>query len=434
MSTWIPLNRNVSPTKASTDIAAELPKAVILGQGRETNEPQGDIGKFLRGQIEISSKYNAAVGGPDSLREAAAYWAKRFLGIPATKETVFVLQQLGRVGLREALLVAGAIERPSNSLPPILLMPRYGWPMVDEQAQDANLRMLHYDANAISLARNIDDSVLHREISAIYLNYPHNSTGAHISLEENKAVTNLIETGKILNANGEKTMRIDDNPYFMACPTWQGDNKYSYLQSGYNADVLPTEKGSVPWVHILSFSKALATANTGLSVVVCHPSLAPTLRARFTRSVGLAYNEAFFNGVQEIFNPAFDQEILQHFANLREKYKINRYKLQDIFKTGLGQVVQGGVSMTSLMQLPPALAGRLVPCHDGVSRLIKDTNDVVEYLANRGVVVVNNGNDLKGGLGHIRFAQAQHQNAFEDGVTRAKAALEEIANSPMGPA
>lgn len=412
---YVALKRELSPTAAAVQFFNAIPSAINLGQGREVDDPEGKIGDLLKADLKTSCKYNSAPGGEMALREAAAGWVERFMGIPATGATTFLIQQLGREGLGHAMKVAALKNDPGS----LMILPDTRWPMVDEKMEDERLDAIEYKIQRAGMAEEIDGLIQKngKKISCVYFNFPHNPTGMHITREENQKVMDVLEAA---NASGNTIVRIDDIPYFGGCD--QQDNA-PYLKLGYDGVLKADSK--TPWAAIFSFSKAFGTANPGLTIMVVHPSLATEVSKRLTRTTGLAYVPQFFGHVAEILKPENDKEVLGHFAALNKKYKENRKALEAAMGNS---VIEGDPGMTSLIEVPEELFGRTVTCSDGQARTMNDLNDIIEFLGNEGVITVNNGGRL------LRLAQAAHPDQFVEGVNRLKAALDKIRNSPMAEA
>lgn len=413
---YVALKRELSPTAAAVQFFNAIPTAVNLGQGREVDDPKGKIGDLLKAELKTSSKYNSAPGGEMELRESAAAWIERFMGIPATAATTFLIQQLGREGLGHAMKVAALKNDPGS----IAILPDTRWPMVDEKLEDERLTVAEYKVQRTGMAEEIDGLIAKngKKISSVYFNFPHNPTGMHINKDENKKIMDVLEKA---NGAGNTIVRIDDIPYFGGCDRNEGGTPY--LKLGY--DNVLTANSKTPWAAIFSFSKAFGTANPGMTIMVVHPSIASEVSKRLTRSTGLAYVPEFFNHIAEILKPENDQAVLEHFGMLNKKYKTNRKALEDAMGNA---VLEGDPGMTSLIEVPEELFGRMVSCSDGQVRAMNDLNDIIEFLGNEGVITVNNGGRL------LRLAQAAHPDKFVEGVNRLKDALDKIRNSPLAEA
>ena len=409
------LKRELSPTSAATQFFNAIPTAVNMGQGREVDDPKGKIGDLLKAPLTTSSKYSVTPGGSMELREAAGAWMSRFMGLPADAENTFVIQELGREGLGYGFKIGALDNEPGASA----IVPDTRWPMIDEKLADERLGKLEYHVQRDGMADLIGGLIdgASKDVAACYLNFPHNPTGMHISVEENKKIMDVLDKA---NEGGRKIIRIDDIPYFGGCP--QNDSA-PYLQTGY--DGVLSRESKTKWMAVMSFSKAFGTASPGLTVMVVHPDMAKDIYMRLYRACGLAFVPAFFDNVAQIFAPENDQEVLKHFAWFHEKYSTNRQVMVDTFGD---MVLEGDAGMTSLIRVPADVFGKAVTCSDGEVRTMNDLNDIIEFLGNEGVITVNNGKDL------LRIAQAAHPDKFKEGVERLKAALDKILQSPCAAA
>ena len=409
---YVALKRELSPTAAAVQFFNAIPSAINLGQGREVDDPEGKIGDLLKADLKTSCKYNSAPGGEMALRESAAEWVKRFIGIPATAQTTFLIQQLGREGLGHAMKVAALKNDPDS----ITILPDTRWPMVDEKLQDERLSAQEYKVQRTGMADEIEGLIKNADktVASVYFNFPHNPTGMFITESENKKIMAVLDAANDKDAH---IVRIDDIPYFGGCDQ---QDSIPYLKVGYEGVL--TEESKTPWTAIFSFSKAFGTANPGFTIMVVHPSLAADVSKRLTRTTGLAYVPQFFEHMAEIFKPENDKEVLAHFAALNKKYKTNRAALE---KALGNMVLEGDPGMTSLIEVPEELFGRAVECSDGQVRTMTDLNDIIEFLGNEGVITVNNGGRL------LRLAQAAHPDQFVEGINRLKAAMDKIRNSPI---
>ncbi|MEM6781683.1 MAG: aminotransferase class I/II-fold pyridoxal phosphate-dependent enzyme, partial [Pseudomonadota bacterium] len=179
MMSYEALKRELSPTAAAVQFFNALPDSINLGQGREVDDPSGKIGDLLKADLKTSCKYNSAPGGEMELRESAAAWVERFMGIPATAAITFLIQQLGREGLGHAMKVAALKNDPDA----IMILPDTRWPMVDEKLEDERLEIVEYKIQRKGMADEIADIIQSngKKVASAYFNFPHNPTGMHIT-------------------------------------------------------------------------------------------------------------------------------------------------------------------------------------------------------------------------------------------------------------
>lgn len=421
---YVALKRDLSPTAAAVKIFNDLSAAngnvINLGQGREIDDPDGKLGELLSAELKTTTKYNADTGGPETLRKTAGEWVSRFLGLPANSDNTFVLQQLGRESLGYAMGIAAHPHRGKGYIP-AMLVPETRWPVVNDKLDDEGMAPLSYPVARENFAAPLEDLIKNageQVIAAAYFNFPHNPTSLEISDEENTKIMAVLEEA---NKNGKEIIRIDDLPYFGNC---EQKNDGAFLKMGYEG--VFTGESITKWACAISFSKALGTAQPGLSILVCHPELSDKLSKRLTRSSALAYVPQFFDNIGKILSPDMDKDVLAHFAGLRAKYIENRKYAETAFGEN---IVNGDPGMTSLVRVSKDAFGKNVTCSDGQNRPINDLNDVIEFLANEGVVTVNNGHE-DDGTGLLRIAQAQHPDNFKKGIEILQAGLDKIKNAP----
>lgn len=417
--TYIELNREKSATTAAVQLFGDLkpinPDVVNLGQGREIDDPDGELGELLTSPLTCSSGYNSQNGGSPELREKAAAWVSRFLGLPATGHNTFVLQQLGRESLGHSMNAATRHD-PEGKNRYTAIVPNTMWPMVSAKLADEKTTYTTYRMGRSGIDQDLEEilgkGAGDRIFSMAYFNFPHNPTGLGMTQEHNTKIQAVLDAYNADAAN--KIQRIDDLPYFANCAQ---KNNGALLDMGY--DGILDADGVTPWSSAISFSKALATAKPGLSILVCHNDLATYMTNRINRSSGLAYVPEFFENLEKLFDERMDDQILTHFASLRAKYTKNRKALE----MALGDMVKDGdPGMTSLVEVPEDIFGKSVTCSDGQARTINDLNDVVEFLGNEGVITVNNGGRF------LRIAQAQHSDNFNRGVALLQKGLDKILN------
>ena len=227
---WIPLDRDASPTTASTNLYNALvaagAKPVNLGQGREIVElpllQKLTIEAFeqaIKGGRLINSKY----GSPSAeLNAASAAWLKRIMNVDTTKDTTFTIENQGRGGLYAAfhLLASQAGFRKDGRV----VVPDTSWPMVTDQLNDFQLKPAIYTMARGRYADNIRAQLAaHGDaVVGVYVNSPHNPTGTLLTkadFEQIFAVLNAANSGAALERRGgRKIGLVMDNPYPHAAP------------------------------------------------------------------------------------------------------------------------------------------------------------------------------------------------------------------------
>ncbi len=427
---WLPLNRDHSPTKASTDLFNALKAAgadvINLGQGRETAEFAVLRAQLAASHNALNSAYNVT---PDDVFAAASLWLTRFLGIETQNSTSFAMQTLGREGLDESLrLIAKQWGYGANTA---VLMPDTSWPMVPDLLQDYGLTSVPYNMQRGQYAANIAAALAaNNNIAAVYLNSPHNPTGLRLTatdFAEIFAVLDAHNSSPAMRALGKKVTLILDNPYFHAASAGQS----SLLDFGGEAFKL---ERITPWVSVQSFSKAWGTAQPGFTLLCCHPSLAKAFNTRLTRTVMLSYDKNFYGAILHCLQPAQDAACLSHFSDLRQKYVQNRAALEAAFgvnKPSPATCLDGDAGMTALLRLDSnQFFNRQVSGKDNKPMTLANTNDLIEWLANKaGVVTVNNGLDSEGNA-LLRLAAAAQPAQYAQAVQRLQNAFAEVQAAP----
>ncbi len=102
--------------------------------------------------------------------------------------------------------------------------------------------------------------------------------------------------------------------------------------------------------------------------------------------VGISYSPEFLQAACQVMMPENDSAVLEHFDVLRRKYKRNH----GIVSEGLNRyMADGDPNLTAVLEFLKTMIGQEIKCSDGISRPIRDMNDLVEIFGNAGVVSVN---------------------------------------------
>jgi len=433
---WIPLDRDASPTTASTNLYNALvaagAKPVNLGQGREIVElpllQKLTIEAFeqaIKGGRLINSKY----GTPSAeLNAASAAWLKRIMNVDTSKDTTFTIENQGRGGLYAAFHLMASLAGFRND--GRVVVPDTSWPMVSDQLNDFQLKPALYTMARGRYADNIRAQLeAHGDaVVGVYVNSPHNPTGtllARADFEQIFAVLNAANSPAALERRGgRKIGLVMDNPYPHAAPeiTRAGQRGLDTGLDSFRQDQ------ATPWIMPVSASKFFGTAEPGFTMIATHAAYAKPLAARLMRSVGIGFFSPYFRALAATLQAANDTTVLDHFAKLRAKYIANRSSL----KTALGPaVVDGDPGMTALVTIDPQdFEGRLLAGRGDELFPIDDLNDAIEYLANRhGVITVNNGLDTAG-RALLRLAAAEEPANYKDGIERLAAGFGEMRQAP----
>lgn len=425
---WISLDRTMSPVQASVRLVRELKASgrgdiisLSIGAESESPPPETEIGRLLSAGFTCSPDYNSAVGGLPHVRDAAAGWIRRFIGLPAHGGNTFLMQTNGRDLLNHAFHF-GAQKHILAGKKPALLLPDTSWPMVNESARDSYFREVYYPLFKTGFAAAVFEAaedIPSGDLAAIYTNSPHNPTGICASSDEMEILVKTLD--KHNEATGDRVMHIIDNPYFSGSAQ---SPAAPYMKSGYEGVI--AADSVTPWIAIISFSKAFGTAQPGLSVMTVHNGLSGAMTARLARNNGLSYAPSFFENMARIFDPRNDGDALEHFRKLRTKYEANRAAAREMLG-GAMTLLDGDPGMTCLFEAPPDIFGKALVCSDGLVRTINDVSDLVEFIGNEmGVVVVNNSVP---GRSLIRVALRERPELMRGAFQAINKGLERILNA-----
>ena len=293
---WISLDRDASPTTASTNLYNTLvaagAKPVNLGQGREIVKlpllQKLTIEAFeqaIKGGKLLHSKY----GAPSvELNTASAAWLQRIMNVDAAKDTTFTLENQGRGGLYAAfhLLASLAAFRKDGRI----VVPDTSWPMVSDQLNDFQLKPALYIMTRGCYADHIRAQLeAHGDaVVGVYVNSPHNPTGmllTKVDFEQIFAVLDATNSGLALERRGgRKIGLVMDNPYPHAAPEITRGGQRG-LDTGLDSF---RQDQATPWIMPVSASKFFGTAEPGFTMIATHAAYARPLAARLMQ-IGRAH-------------------------------------------------------------------------------------------------------------------------------------------------
>jgi len=422
MPVFVPYNpKKIVPTTAASDFARELKAAghdvFNFGIGQESE----------RAPVELFPDNIPMIHGPDyqktaglpSLKKNAADFMHAFLGIEATADTTFVLQQQGRFALQRSLICLKKFREKSGGV----ILPDPHWPTYDELIADVSCwNYGSYDvSNESTVEEILDMAPMARELSlAIVINTPQNPTGKIYSDDWMKYFADRMEESNQMRPAENRIAVIFDIPYFYALPkAGQGD----YLLDG-GFGYLARADAATPWTAVVSFSKALGLATPGFSFAAVHPSYASAFGKSLISGIGGSYNPGFFAQAEKAFAPENYPIHRAHYAGLREKYELNYAALRAAFGN---LVVDGGPGMTALVEFE-GLVDKQVEVSKCAYEL-RDGADIVEYIGNKtGVVVVDQGE--VNGKSQIRVAAAERPERYAEGIARLARVIAQIQAAP----
>jgi aspartate/methionine/tyrosine aminotransferase len=424
MNLYVPYNLNNAfvPTTAAAVFARELEAAgrdvYNFGIGQESERAPPSL---FPDNITVAHgpRYIGDIGGHMSLRENAATYLSKFMGMGATAANTFVLSQNGRVPLHNALDFF-AIRRAANEI----LLPHMRW-----QTYDAIVKLtrgLSIKSYSNPNKGMLDQGLivaLEKKPLAMIVNSPHNPSGKIYPPTWMQALAYEQRDLALRDTAAGRAALILDIPYFYALPdTPQGSDHR--LDGGY--DHLTRPDSLTPWVAIVSFSKALGLAQPGLTFVAVHPELAVDFRKMLLLTGGGSYNAAFFAQVEKAFAPENFYIHEAHYRGLRNKYRTNYEALRGAFGA---QIIDGGPGMTALIEVSD-LMGKCIK-YAGHTYDLTTTAGVVEYIGNTtGVVVVDQGLTERGKV-LLRIAAAERPERYAAGITLLANAIHHIQDMPV---
>lgn len=433
--TWVEYKQGSAVQEAiamAKGLEAQGKTLIYMHQGAEDTNPSGILKESMIYAGEYGSKYNPAKGNAE-LIENIAHYAQRFYGLPADASNTFPITAQGRQFLGEAFKFAN-FEAVAQGKKAIMMAPRMRWPMVNNAAkyehtkldQTINYEVLRnglVDETEKALSKAVEMESRGYALTAAYTNFPNNPTGYKSNKEEMHGVLNSL--GEHNRHHGQEyggVTLIDDNPYFMSLNQKREGSILEYPLEGIEKD------GETPTIHVISFSKALATANGGFSFAVfTNSEMAKTYKNEYYPShLGAAYDAKQAAGLAELFNARNFGAIQTYYAGLNEKYKTNFGFVQ----SNLGaHLVEGDPGMVCTIEVPKEALNKLVTCVDGVKREITSGRQVSEFIANTyGVVTVDQSDSQSA---YMRLAlKAEDAGQIEEGVQKIAQGFDDLINAP----
>ena len=432
---WVPYGQG-SAVQESIALAGALDKQGVsikpLHQGYEETEPGDDnpvLQEMRQFGSEMSGKYNPATGHAEATRNFG-HFARDFLGLP--DDHVFTVQTNGRVGLGHAFKRLAALYPSTDLHKLVALVPKSCWPMVADEAQDERItNYAEYDVRrgqiADSVIEALDNDRGTDRIAVLYSNFPHNPTGLFASRKEIAAIQSRLDD---INADRQKRgqppiVHVCDDPYFMGLP--QNDTA-PFIDSPYAGQF--QVGGPTPSIHLISLSKALATARPGFhGAVYTNSDMADAHKKFLTRNVGVSFVPEFMHAVASMLDPDNADHLKAHFTKIHEKYTRNNA----IFDKTVPTAVDGDPGMTRVLSVPDTALSKRVDFH-GTDIDVRTTRDVCAYIANTsGTIVVAQAEGGEENL--IRVAlKSENPEMIEKGCKDIANALKELENAAPIPA
>ncbi len=440
MTSWVPYDPNKSPVQASLAVAAVLEtqgvKVIKMHQGAEESVPE-KLEELRHFEGRLNPVYNNTI----PLQILAAEYAQKFHGLPAKPENTFPLQVNGRHLLNEGWGIAATpyiesiLEGNANKRP-TALFPIDHWPMyqnVSKRTYIHKAQQIGYglEPNNIlnSVLKEIDiftegDQARHDSIAVFSSNLPANPTGYSSSVEEIKSIQNMLDG---INADRSerglpRIVHVADDPYFGGL---EQKNTGSIFKTPYEGNF--EVNGMTPSIHVISFSKALGTANPGMSIAIfTNDKMAKEFNAAVISDVGFSYVPGAMNNLGEMISPKNYGILRDHFNELRNKYVRNHSHV----KNYLGpQLVAGDPNMVCALRIPPEVLNKSILCHDGERRVITNGRELAEYIANTHRVITVDQSRPDEPM--LRLAlKLKDSGQIEEGVKKIAQAFDDLRNAP----
>lgn len=433
MTSWVTYDPNKSPVQASLAVAAALEtqgvKVIKMHQGAEETVPKAfaDLREY---KGSLSPLYNNTLPGSTQ----TAQFVRTFWGLPADESNTVLLQSNGRGVLAHGCRMA---TQPfiKAQVAPAALGPGLCWPMYEDVYDDANVQdLIAYDISRDSIADNLievthafsgGDLKKNDRVAFMVSNLPANPTGNASNPQEVgkiQSTLDFVNRGR-LDRGVPPLVQITDDPYFAGL---EQKDTGSVFKTPYEGNF--QKDGDTPSIHVISFSKALATARPGMTAVVfTNSAMAAKFRKAIIAANGFSYEPAVMNNFIEMISEHNYPVLKDHFANaLRGKYIRNHAHVQN----HLGpQLLDGDPNMVCTIRIPPEALGKSILCNDGQNRAITNGREMAEYIANTyGVITVD---QSYAGEPLLRLAlKLEDSGQIEDGVLKIARAYDDLRNAP----
>jgi len=354
-------------------------RVIHFGMGDPREETPGFIRDTLRGAVPAVSSYPAAVGRPE-LRAACAGWLTRRFGVTLDPER----HLLPANGTKEAvfLLALAVVERGQDRSTIVIPTPAY--PVYEAGARFAGAQVHHAPLTSAGGWRfdpdQVEDGVWART-ALLWLNYPHNPTGATIGPGEYRRVLDVARRFGFWVASDEAYADI----YFDERP-------HSALELGVE---------NVLALHTLSKRSAMTGYRSGF--MAGDPRLIDALR-RFRPSVGVATPDF----VQQAAVAAWGDDA--HAEEQRRRYAAKRSLLMDDFARRAWRI-EGSEATFYLWARAPG----------------GDDVAFVERLMRVGLVAMPGSFLGEAGAGYVRWALVPTLEECREAVTRLDAVTDPVA-------
>jgi succinyldiaminopimelate transaminase len=355
--------------EARRALVAQGVEVIDFGKG-DPNEPTDPmIRQALVDALPERAPYPLAAGLPE-LREATAGWCARRFGVELDPET----ELIPTYGSKEAIFSLAQVLVDPHSAKRVVVHGEPAYPVYERGALFAGA-----EVRTLPLLREHrflpDLSSLGEETAIVWVNYPHNPTGAVAPLEFYEELAELAALHDFVIASDEAYTEL-----------WFDERPVSALQIADRSRVIVFQ----------TLSKRSSMTGYRSGFVAAPPEVISALKA-YRPTVGTAPQEF----VQRASVVAWDDE--RHVEETRARYRAKREVLLPVLKRKGWEVVASDATMYLWVAVPNEAA-------------------VTEQLLERGVLISPGTYFGPSGAGYVRFALVP---TLEE-CKRAAAILEEL--------
>ena len=344
-------------------------EVIDFGKG-DPNEPTDPIiRKALVDAVPERAPYPLAAGLPE-LREATAGWCARRFGVELDPDT----ELIPTYGSKEAIFSLAQVLVDPRSTKNVVVYGEPAYPVYERGALFAGARV-----RTLPLLRENgflpDLNSLGDDTAIVWVNYPHNPTGAVAPLEFYERLTDLAAKHDFVIASDEAYSEL-----------WFDEPPASALEVADRSRVIVFQ----------TLSKRSSMTGYRSGFVAAPPEVISALKS-YRPMVGTAPQEF----VQRASVVAWNDE--RHVEETRDRYRAKRDVLLPVFAHKGWEVVASDAGMYLWVA-------------------VRDTEALTEQLLERGVLILPGPFFGPSGAGYVRFALVPTLNECE----RAAAILEEL--------
>jgi acetylornithine aminotransferase len=337
--------------EARRALVAQGVAVIDFGKG-DPNEPTDPIiRKALIDAVPERAPYPLAAGLPE-LREAAAGWCARRFDVELDPDT----ELIPTFGSKEAIFSLAQVLVDPHSPKNVVVYGEPAYPVYERGALFAGA-----EVRTLPLLRKNgflpDLSSLGEDTAIVWVNYPHNPTGALAPLSFYEQLAELAARHEFVIASDEAYSEL-----------WFDEPPVSALQVADRSRVIVFQ----------TLSKRSSMTGYRSGFVAAPPEVISALKA-YRPTVGTAPQEF----VQRASVVAWNDE--RHVANTRERYRAKRDVLLPVLKRKGWQVVASEATMYLWVAVP-------------------DASTLAEQLLSQGVLISPGTYFGPSGAGYVRFA------------------------------